>query len=114
MPTPDGRDWLTSEQLVSNMLDHMRTTHPSTANYIDLHRAELETDLAPVFAELYGIEFKINRLVEQLERSIKRGDYGPLETAGNPTQAGAISETFAAIFTMAVLNCYDENGNYIC
>jgi len=114
MPTPDGREWLTSQQLVSNMLDHMRTTHPSTANYIDAHRAELETDLAPVYADLYGMEFKVCRLVEALKDSILDGDYGPLGTEAAPTQAGAIYATLKDIFTASVLACYDENGNYIC
>lgn len=114
MPTPDGRDWLTSEQLVANFLDHMKTTHPSTANYIDLHRTELESDLQPVFADLYGIEFKVCRLVEQLKDSINNGDYGPLGDPGARTQAGEIYDTMKAIFTLSVLQCYDENGNYIC
>ena len=114
MPTPDGREWLTSQQLVSNMLDHMKTTHPSTANYIDLHRAELETDLEPVFADLYSIEFKIARLCEQLKDSVLAGDYGPLGDPATPTQAGAIYATFKDIYTLSVLECYDENGNFIC
>jgi len=114
MPTPDGREWYTSQRLVSDMLDQMRTTHPSTANYIDAHRAELETDLAPVFGELYGMEFKICRLTEALERSILAGDFGPLGTEAAPTQAGVIYATLKDIFTVSVLACYDENGNYIC
>jgi hypothetical protein len=114
MPTPDGREWYTSEQLVSNMLDHMKTTHPSTANYIDLHREELETDLAPVYADLYGMEFKVCRLVEALKNAIRDEEYGPLGTEGAYTQAGEIYQTFKAIFTVSVLECYDENGNYIC
>lgn len=114
MPAPDGREWLTSVQLVSNFLDHMRTTHPSTANYIDLHREELETDLEPVFADLYGMEFKVCRLTEQLQRAILAGDFGPLGPSGARTQVGEINDVFQSIYTLSVLACYDEEGNYIC
>lgn len=114
MPAPDGREWYTSTRLVAEILDAMRETHPSTANYIDLHRAELETDLAPVLADLYAMEFKVCRLTEALKDAIKQGDYGPLGLPEARTQAGAIGDTFNAIYTLEVLDCYDEEGNYIC
>lgn len=114
MPTPDGRAWLTSDQLAERFLDYLIAYDSRVEQFIS-RRQEVVDVVKGAFADLYTIEFKIARLCEQLKDSIERGDYGPLyDDQNNPTQAGAIFETISSIYTKSVLDCYDENGNYIC
>lgn len=113
MPTPDGREWLTSEALAERFFDALVEYDPRAQVLMD-KKPEIVEAVKQIFADLYGMEFKVARLTEQLKDSILAGDYGPLEVDGVETQAGSIYLTFKDIYTESVLACYDENGNYIC
>lgn len=114
MPTPDGREWLTSEALADKFFDAL-VAYDARAEVLMDKKPEIVNAVKAIFADIYGIEFKIARLCEQLKDAIRSGEYGALyDGDGNLTDLGQVRDTFEDIYDSDVLNCYDENGNYIC
>lgn len=114
MPAPDGRAWLTSEDLANRFLDALVAYDPRAETLMD-KRPELVEAVKTIFADLYGTEFKIARLCEQLKDAIRTGEYGALyDGEGSLTDLGSVRDTFEDIYDWQVLQCYDEEGNYIC
>lgn len=123
MPTPDGREWLSSKAIADNLMERIKDDVPQG------RIAALKMLLEDGFSGMYGIEFKILRLTEKLKDAIEAGNFGPLfvDAEGNPvrpqdydparghqhTQAYDIWRAFRDIYTMDVLENVDEDGNLL-
>lgn len=123
MPTPDGREWFNSDKIAQRMIDKLGNEVPQG------RAAFIRALLTDAFSGLYGIEFKILRLTEKLKDSIEQGAFGPLfvDAGGNPvapqnydpdaghqtTQAYEIWRAFKDIYTLNVLEQFDEDGNLL-
>jgi hypothetical protein len=117
--------WLTSDRVATVVRNKIAERWPGVtvvAASTELH-AEIQTAY-----ELTGYtrEFKILRLCEKLKDSIEAGAFGPLyvdPVDGHPvtpadphvkTQAYDIWKAMYDIYDEALLECFDEEGNYIC
>lgn len=99
-PTPDGRDWLTPADIVRSMLEAVFRNHPN------INRTQLQAlreDLKEGWRDTnYHNEFKILRLTERVYVNLRRGVYTSLEE---------VREDFDRIYTAAILDQFDDNGN---
>lgn len=125
MPTPDGREWFSSEKIAQIQMDRIADRLPPLSAPV---LEEIKARLQASFSGLYGIEFKIGRLTEKLKDAIEAEAFGPLfvdadgnrvpPSAYNPavhseTQAYQIWRAFKDIYTQSILDQYDEDGNLL-
>lgn len=133
MPTPDGRSWMTREAMWDRMLANLLDEFPQLAGQLDTQaKRDRARQIATATIESLSLEFKILRLTEKLKDSIEAGRFGPLfvDAEGNKytgqitnpndlplgvsaTQAYEIWRAFKDIYTLSVLELYDEEGNLI-
>lgn len=103
MATPDGRSWLTSEALADRFLDYLIAYDSRVEQFIS-NRPEVVGVVKDAFADLYSIEFKIARLCEKLRDSID---------AGTITTFEEVRSAIKDIYTLSVLEQFDEDGNLL-
>lgn len=101
-PTPEGRDWVTRDELVNRILDALIAYDSRVENVID-RKPELIAALAEALADL-SFEFKILRLTERIFDNLRAGTYETVDQ---------VREDFAQAYTQSVLDCFDENGNLL-
>jgi hypothetical protein len=135
MPAPDGREWLTSLAVAEQLLDMFVATYPDAVTCIQaagITLADVKDLLRQAYEDTgYSLEHKTSRLTEKLKDSIEARNFGPLFVnddgdevmpadyePANPshhtTQAYDIWLAFKDIYTMTTLDCFDEEGNFIC
>lgn len=133
MPTPDGRSWMTLETMWNRVLTNLLDEFPTLANLLDTQaKRDRARTRAKEALENLSLEFKILRLTERLKDKIEAGGFGPLfvDTEGNDytgqirdtndppfgveaTQAYHIWRAFKDIYTLSLLEQFDEEGNLI-
>ena len=111
MPTPDGREWLTTERIVSDyqwvrfydeFKDEPRFDHTGAANDDSPFKQRWCAAVVRGFkATGYDTEFKVCRLTEKLKDAIGRADITDIQEVRN---------TFQTIYTKEILDQYDEEG----
>lgn len=109
MPTPDGREWLTSAQMAEKAVEHLERDGalPVPAALRDRIRDAIRRGFV---STNYTQEFKILRLVEILKDAVGRGEFGPLDPG---TPLAEVHQAFQNIFTQSFLDQFDEEGNLI-
>ena len=110
MPTPDGREWLTPREIIRQQLEQVYRDRP---NVNRTQMENLKDSLVEGFLNTgWGIEIKVLRLAEKLKEAVDEGRYGPLRDGdGNPTAVGEIAADFKRIYTIMVLDQFDDEGN---
>lgn len=123
MPTPDGREWLSSDQIVARLGKAMVEDERMPAQlraYLLEHKAVALDVLKDAFVSTgYTQEFKIIRLMEKVFDAMKAGAFGPrwipnsVNQQGEkiPTPVGEVWNLFADIFHTEFLEQFDEEGN---
>jgi hypothetical protein len=116
MPTPDGREWLTPAAIIERQIQQVLKDYPSMMpSQMEDIRASLEEGFRSTG---YQTEFKILRLYERIQESVRRGVFGPLvvpdavDVDGNkiPTPAGQIGLLMRDATTADFLDMLDEDG----
>ena len=119
MPTPDGREWLKPSQIAFNARDHIQmmcerrkdadgTPLEGAARYqLDLTdpliRQALWRALKDAWEDMYGLDFKMNRLYEKLQ----------VKVLADELTLEQVKTTFDAIQSMDFLQQVDEDGELI-
>lgn len=107
-PTPDGREWLTPTAIADHIAEKLGSIPGRGPQALRDLIAEGYRDTG------YEYELKIVRLTERLRDALLAGAYGPLGTPEEPTEVGLVYyEGLKPIFSQAVLDAVDENGNPI-
>lgn len=131
MPGPDERKWETRDSLWQRLKQALLAEFPALATLLDTP-AKRERARAAVVSAMGPLqyEFKALRLTEKLKDAIEKEAFGPLflDADGGrvdpaviqdwrnppegvkPTQAYLIWRKFKDIYTIAVLDLYDEEG----
>lgn len=104
-PTPDGREWLTPTAIADRIVERLGSVPGRGPQALRDSIAEAYRDTG------YEYEFKIVRLVERLKDALAAGAYGDLGTPEEPTPLGLVAADLKAIYSTAVLDAVDENGN---
>lgn len=108
MPTPDGRSWLTSDQIATQlgqaMINDPRIPE-QMRTYLLAHKAVAKDVLKDAFvATEIGLEFKVARLCEKLRDAID---------AGNITTFDEVRDSIKEIYTLSFLDQFDEEGELL-
>lgn len=108
MPTPDGRSWLTSDEIATKlgqaMIDDPRLPDQLRTFLLD-NKAVAKDVLKDSFLTTgIGLEFKIARLCEKLRDAID---------AGNITTFDEVRTSIKDIYTLTFLDQFDEEGELL-
>jgi hypothetical protein len=119
MPTPDGREWLSSTVISDRITDWLRENYGTIRG---LNRGNLHRVVKEAFDSTnYQNELKINRLTEKVVTAINHAAFGPLTIPNTVdvngekilTPVGEIWALFRDIYTPEFLDQFDEEGNLI-
>lgn len=121
MPTPEGREWLSSDQIAARMMDKLNAELPAgVKKALDKHPVIQMLKDAYISTE-YTYEFKILRLVEKVKNAMGEGTFGPLVIPNSvdvngeqiPTPVGVVYFMLKDIYTPEFLDMFDEEGNLL-
>lgn len=119
MPTPDGREWLTSDKIADFVMEGMDRNLPPQA-MAGQDRAAMKAAVVAGFQGTnYHYEFKILRLIEKVKDAIWGGAFGPLTIPNTvdaegmkiPTPVGEVAMLLRDCYTPEFLDQFDEEGN---
>lgn len=101
--TPDGRQWLTSNNIAERLINAFLLEYPQFESQLDKPIAQ---DIIRIAYENtnYTMEFKILRLTEKLKDRILDGTITDYEE---------IKQAFTDIYTTSILALYDDEGNLL-
>lgn len=108
MPTPDGRSWLTSDEIAFRlgkaMIDDVRVPDHVKDYLVANQMVALDIFKQAFIVTGYTLEFKIARLCEKLRDAID---------AGNITTFNEVRDSIKEIYTLSFLDQFDEEGELL-
>jgi len=115
MPTPDGRAWLTSTEIMSRLYTSLQVEFPNIGNFLDTpeKRDRARNALRSAFVNTgYVAEFKLARMFEKVLLALEAGNFGPVDAVANPN-IHALATAMRQIFSRDFMDGIDEDGNEI-
>lgn len=105
MPTPDGRQWLTSEQVADRIIAHLDLEMNGATVMFPLSSVDRELLEAAITTGYrltgYDMEFKLVRLFEKFKDKVGDGTIGNMEQ---------VRSVLADIYNKDILDLLDEDG----
>ena len=100
--------------MVQLMIDTIGEEYPQVHGIINNPnvRAKLQNALALVYDLV--LARKQSMVWDKIVVAAQAGNYGDLGPEGNRTDLGTIVDDFAAAYSPDFLDCFDEDGNFIC
>jgi hypothetical protein len=115
MPTPDGREWLTPNEIMTRIYASLKLEFPALESFLDTPEKRDRARNAIKLAFLgtgYNMELKCARMFEKVRDALRAGNFGPIDETQNKNIYD-LYQTVKTIFSVDFMDGIDDDGNPI-